>query len=151
MRRQTVLLPPPPLSFLKDIPMIYRTNLLAAVLFATTLGAVAPGFAETPVPTTVILTEVDPTILATGYRATEIVGATVYNDAGVEVGKLEDMIVTTAGTVPYAVVSVGGFLGMNAHHVVVAGSALELMDKKLTLHGATKESLKALPNFEFGS
>jgi hypothetical protein len=40
---------------------------------------------------------------------------------------------------------------MDAHHVVVAASALELIDKKLTLHGATKASLKALPNFEFAS
>ena len=50
---------------------------------------------------------------------------------------------------PYAVVSVGGFLGVAAHHVVVAASALELVTAKLTLHGATKESLKALPNFTF--
>ena len=49
------------------------------------------------------------------------------------------------------VVSVGGFLGIDAHHVVVPASALELIVKKLTLHGATKESLKALPNFEFAS
>jgi hypothetical protein len=50
---------------------------------------------------------------------------------------------------PYAVVSVGGFLGMDAHHVVVAVTALESVDKKLSLHGATKETLKALPNFTF--
>lgn len=98
-----------------------------------------------------MLTEIDPTVLATGWRATDIIGAKVYNDAGDEIGKLEDMIITTSGTVPYAVVSVGGFLGMDAHHVVVAASALELMSKKLTLHGATKESLKALPNFTFAS
>ena len=61
------------------------------------------------------------------------------------------MIITASGTVPYVVVSVGGFLGMDAHHVVVAASALELIDTKLTLHGATKELLKALPNFTFAS
>ncbi|TKD15703.1 PRC-barrel domain containing protein [Rhodobacter capsulatus] len=131
--------------------MTYRAPLLAGVLVAATLCAAGPGFSETPMPTTVTLTEVDPTVLATGYRASEILKADVYNDAGEKVGTLEDMIVTTSGTVPYAVVSVGGFLGMNAHHVVVAGSALQLMGKKLTLHGATKESLKALPNFTFGS
>jgi len=35
--------------------------------------------------------------------------------------------------------------------LVVAASALEPMDRKLTLHGATMESLKALPNFTFNS
>jgi sporulation protein YlmC with PRC-barrel domain len=90
-------------------------------------------------------------VLATGGRASDIIGAKVNDDAGVDIGKLEDMIITTSGTVPEAVVSVGEFLGMDAHHVVVAAAALELIDKKLTLHGATKETLKALPNFEFAS
>ena len=90
-------------------------------------------------------------MLATGWRATDIIGAKVYDDAGDEIGELEDMIITASGTVPYAVVSVGGFLGMDAHHVVVTVSALELMGKKLTLHGATAESLKALPNYTFAS
>jgi len=96
-----------------------------------------------------VLTEVDPTVLTTGWRGSDIIGAKVYDDAGTEIGKLDDLIITTSGTVPYAVVSVGGFLGMDAHHVVVAGSALELVANKLTLHGATKESLKALPDFTF--
>ena len=55
-------------------------------------------------------------------------------DLGDKIGKIEDMIITAEGTVPYAVVSLGGILGMDAHHVVVAASAL-----------------KALPNFTFAS
>ena len=114
------------------------------------LGLVTPAFSEAT-KQTIVLTEVDPVVLATGWRATDIIGAVVYDDAGADIGKLEDMIITTSDTVPYAVVSVGGFLGMNAHQVVVPASALEMIEKKLTLHGATKESLKALPNYEFAS
>jgi sporulation protein YlmC with PRC-barrel domain len=125
----------------------------SSVFFTTSaillsLGLSAPTRADA-VKQTIVLTQVDPTILATGWRASDIIGAKVYDDAGEDIGKLEDMIITNSGTVPYAVVSVGGFLGMDAHHVVVAASALELVDKKLTLHGATKETLKALPNFTF--
>ena len=126
------------------------TKLLSTAAILAGLGLVAPAISET-VKQTVVLTEVDPVVLDTGWRATDIIGAMVYDDAGTDIGKLENMIITTSGTVPYAVVSVGGFLGMDAHHVVVAASALELIDKKLTLHGATKESLKALPNYEFAS
>jgi sporulation protein YlmC with PRC-barrel domain len=125
-------------------------TLLTTATLIMGLGSVAPVFAEAA-KQTIVLMEVDTTVLATGWRATAIIGAKVYNDAGEDIGKLEDMIITSKGTVPYAVVSVGGFLGMDAHHVVVAASSLELVDKKLTLHGATKESLKALPNFEFAS
>jgi sporulation protein YlmC with PRC-barrel domain len=132
----------------KDIPMKHLETLLASLLVVSSLGAVTPAAAQTTAPT-VILTQVDPTVLATGYRASKIIGSEVFNDEGAEIGTVEDMIVTENATVPYAVVSVGGFLGMNAHHVVVAASAMQLVDKKLTLHGATKESLKALPNFTF--
>lgn len=127
-----------------------KRSTFATALLIASLGLGAPVFAEA-VKQTIVLTEVDPTILATGWRASDIMGAEVYNDAGDKIGKLEDMIITASGTVPYAVVSVGGFLGIDAHHVVVAASALEMVDKKLTLHGATKESLKALPNFTFAS
>ncbi len=126
------------------------TTFLTADSLIVGLGLAAPVLADSA-KQTITLTEVDPIVLATGWRATAIIGAKVYNDAGDEIGKLEDMIITSTDTIPYAVVSVGGFLGMDAHHVVVAASALELIDKKLTLHGATKESLKALPNFTFAS
>jgi sporulation protein YlmC with PRC-barrel domain len=126
------------------------TTLLTTAALIAGLGLVGPVLADAA-KQTIVLTEVDPVVLATGWRATAIIGAKVYNDAGEDIGKLEDMIITDKGTVPYAVVSVGGFLGMDAHHVVVTASALELVDSKLTLHGASKESLKALPNFEFAS
>ena len=126
------------------------TTFLTAASLIVGLGLAAPVLADSA-KQTITLTEVDPVVLASGWRATAIIGAKVYNDAGDEIGKLEDMIITSTDTIPYAVVSVGGFLGMDAHHVVVAASALELIDKKLTLHGATKESLKALPNFTFAS
>ena len=126
------------------------TTLMATMATLAAFGGMAPALSETT-KQVVVLTVVDPTILATGWRASDIIGASVYDDAGAEIGTLEDMIITVSGTVPYAVVSVGGFLGIDAHHVVVPASALELMGKKLTLHGATKESLKALPNFTFAS
>lgn len=109
--------------------------LASAALFAS-LAVSAPAFSAAA-EQTIVLTEVDPMVLAKGWRASDILGATVYNDAGEEIGKVDDMIITTKGTVPYAVVSVGGFLGIDAHHVVVAASSIELVGKKLTLHGAT--------------
>ena len=45
--------------------------------------------------------------------------------------------------------SVGGFLGMGTKYVVVPYNSLTVRDKKMTLPGATKESLKALPEFKY--
>jgi sporulation protein YlmC with PRC-barrel domain len=130
--------------------MKHLKALFAATSLVAGLCIAVPVLAEAT-KQTIVLTEIDPLVLATGWRATDVIGARVFNDAGEDIGKIQDMIITDAGTVPYAVVSVGGFLGMDAHHVVVAATALELLGDKLTLHGATKESLKALPNFTFAS
>ncbi len=98
---------------------------------------------------TVSLMEVNPLTLATGYRSSKVVGSTVYNEAKEDIGKIDDLIVTSKDSVPYAVLSVGGFLGMGAHHIVVPASALDVVDGRMMLRGASKDSLKALPNYSY--
>jgi len=93
--------------------------------------------------------KVDPTSLASGYRTSKVVGSSVVNEANETVGTIDDLIVTPADKVPYAVLSVGGFLGMASRYVVISYSALEVVDKKIMLRGATKDSLKALPEFNY--
>ena len=48
-----------------------------------------------------------------------------------------------------AVLSAGGLLGMGTKYVEVPYSSLILRDKKMMLPGATKDSLKALPEFKY--
>jgi hypothetical protein len=95
--------------------------------------------------------KVDPASLATGYRTSEVVGATVVNEANETVGMIDDLIVTPTERVPFAVPSVGGFLGMGTKYVVVPYSALRVGDKNMVLPGATKESLKNLPEFKYST
>ncbi len=98
---------------------------------------------------TISLMQVNPTSLATGYRASKVVGSTVLNEAGETVGSINDLIITPSDKVPYAVISVGGFLGMGTKYVVVAANTLEVKDNKMLLRGATKEALKALPSYTY--
>jgi hypothetical protein len=117
----------------------------AAVLAAALSG---PVFAQ-GAPQTLSLMKVDPATLATGYRTSKVVGSTVYNEANETVGTIDDLIVTPSETVPFAVLSVGGFLGMDSKYVVVPFSSLVVKDKKMVLPGATKDSLKSLPEFKY--
>jgi sporulation protein YlmC with PRC-barrel domain len=117
----------------------------AAVLAASLSG---PAFSQ-GAPQTVTLMRVDPQSLATGYRTSKVVGATVVNEANETVGTIDDLIVTPTEKVPFAVLSVGGFLGMGTKYVVVPYSALKVGDKRMVLPGATKESLKSLPEFKY--
>jgi hypothetical protein len=100
-------------------------------------------------PQTLSMMKVDPQSLATGYRTSKVVGSAVVNEANETVGTIDDLIVTPGEKVPYAVLSVGGFLGMGTKYVVVPYSALEVNDKRMLLRGATKESLKSLPEFKY--
>ena len=100
-------------------------------------------------PQTLSTMKVDPQSLATGYRTSKVVGSAVVNEVNETVGTLDDLIVTPSEKVPYAVLSVGGFLGMGTKFVVVPYSALEVNDKRMLLRGATKESLKSLPEFKY--
>jgi sporulation protein YlmC with PRC-barrel domain len=120
----------------------------AAVLLATL--APQPGHAQ-GVPQSVVLTRVDPATLATGYRTSKVVGSHVVNELGDAVGTIDDLIVTPSDRVPFAVISVGGFLGMDRKLVVVPYSSLSVGDNKMMLKGATKESVKALPEFKYAS
>ena len=77
----------------------------------------------------------DPTSLAAGDRTSRVVGAAVVNAANETIGSIDDLIVTPSGQGPYAVLSVGGFLGMGIKYVVVPYSSLWVRDKKMVLPG----------------
>jgi sporulation protein YlmC with PRC-barrel domain len=119
-------------------------------------GAVLATLAAGPVlaqgtPQTVALVKVDTQSLATGWRTSKIVGAAVTNEAGDKVGSVDDLIVTPSEKVPFAVLSVGGFLGVGNKLVVVPYSSLSVVGEKLVLPGATKESLKTLPDYAYAT
>lgn len=85
----------------------------AAMVGAALAGApaFAPAFAQGAAQS-VGLVKVDVRTVATGYRSSKIVGSTVVNEANETVGKVDDLIVTPDNKVPFAILSVGGFLGV---------------------------------------
>src|ERR1700682_6097059 len=93
-------------------------------------------------PQTIELVKVDVQKLAAGYRASKVIGSSVLNDANETIGTINDLLVSLDGKQPYAVLSIGGFLGMGTHLVVVPYDSLKFADKKVVLPGGTKEGLK---------
>jgi sporulation protein YlmC with PRC-barrel domain len=78
-----------------------------------------------------------------------ILGQPVYNDNKERVGTVDDLIVTPEKAISYAIVNAGGFLGLAKHSVAIPVSQFKLVDNKLVLPGATKEALKASPEFQY--
>ncbi len=56
---------------------------------------------------------------------------------------------TPSRSLSYAIVGVGGFLGLGEHNVAVPVSMFKQQMGKITLPGATKDALKAAPKFEY--
>jgi sporulation protein YlmC with PRC-barrel domain len=78
-----------------------------------------------------------------------ILGQPVYNDNNERVGSVDDIIITPDKAVSYAIINAGGFLALAKHDVAIPVSQFNLVDNKLVLPGATKEALKAIPEFQY--
>jgi hypothetical protein len=107
----------------------------------------APPVLAQGTPQTIALMKVDPQTLATGFRVSKVLSAKVLNEANEEVGTIDDLIVTPSQKVPYAVLSVGGILGMGTRLVVEPYDIMKTGDKNMVLPGATTDSLRMLPEF----
>jgi sporulation protein YlmC with PRC-barrel domain len=86
---------------------------------------------------------------AGGDRASKIIGASVTNEKKETVGTVDDLIINADEKVPSAVLSVGGFLGIGTKYVEVPFDQLTISGQGVMMAGATKESLKALPEFKY--
>ena len=127
--------------------MIKAIALASATMIGVALisgPALAQGAAQT-----VAIAKVDVQTLAAGYRASKVTGSNVVNDANESIGKIDDLLVSPDGKAPFAVLSIGGFLGMGSHLVVVPYDSLKLADNKVMLPGGTKDALRALPEFNY--
>jgi PRC-barrel domain len=131
----------------------WRTTMKKTMLLASAamigVGFLAAYANAQGVPQTVDIAKVDVQKVAAGYRASKVIGSSVLNEANETIGKVDDLLVTRDGKEPYAVLSIGGFLGMGTHMVVVRYDSLKFADNKIVLPVGTKDGLKMLPAFQY--
>lgn len=127
---------------MKTLPVIASLAVISAVLLA------APVWAQ-GAPQTVRIERVDVQKLATGYRSSKIVGSPVVNDANEKIGTIDELLVEPSDKVLFAVLSVGGFLGMGEQLVVVPFNSLRIEANRVVLAGGSKDALEALPKFNY--
>jgi PRC-barrel domain len=124
----------------------------AAIIAIATSLAGAPALAQTAPQTAAALSGVDAKDIGGGYRASKVIGSSVVNEQNETVGKIDDLIIRESGAQePVAVLSVGGFLGVGSKLVAIRYTELKPNPEKsdFVLPGATKDSLKALPDFSY--
>lgn len=128
------------------------TLLMAALVSSFGLLAIT-GLARAQVAgatTTVTGSVVETTRAALGWSAKKsILGKTVTNEGGAKVGKVEDLIIAPDKNVSFLIVGAGGFVGIGRHDVAVPVSQVQNRNGVLVMAGATKDSIKAMPRFEY--
>ncbi|HEX3401028.1 MAG TPA: PRC-barrel domain-containing protein [Acetobacteraceae bacterium] len=89
-------------------------------------------------------------------RASKLIGSSVYNDHNEKIGSVDDVVLGKDNKADAVILSVGGFLGMGTKLVAVPYTQLTLgdtknasSDNKVVMPGATKDSLKAQPDFTY--
>jgi PRC-barrel domain len=78
-----------------------------------------------------------------------LLGKTIYNDAGQKIGTVEDLIISPERNVSYVIVGAGGFVGVGRHDVAIPVAQIQDQSGKLVMPGATKDMIKALPEFDY--
>ncbi|WP_378948138.1 PRC-barrel domain-containing protein [Mesorhizobium sp. ANAO-SY3R2] len=124
-----------------------RRALIALATTAVFLGAAHAQTAETTT------TQEFVTAQPTDVLSYNLVGLDIKNSADETVGEIKDLVLSNDTLAGY-IVSVGGFLGMDEHYVIVSPKAVKITyvenDKKWTATmDATKEQLKAAPGFKY--
>ena len=117
--------------------------------FALAIAMATPTLADDLTPQTAKTVTVDVTKITNGYRASKIIGSNVVNGSNEKIGAVDDLLVGRDDSVFYAIVSVGGFLGMGTKLVAVPFETLKIGPDSLILPAGTKDDLKALPTFEY--
>jgi sporulation protein YlmC with PRC-barrel domain len=88
--------------------------------------------------------------VALGWSAKrQILGSKVYNDKTEVIGKVDDIIIAPDKAISYAIIGVGGFLGVGKHDVAIPVSQLTQSDGRFVLAGGSKDAIKAMPPFEY--
>jgi hypothetical protein len=123
------------------------TQRVLAMTLGLALGAslVPPGSAAP-----IHLVVVDVVAVADGYRASKLRGTKVVNQNSESVGSLDDLIVGK-DQVLFAIIEVGGFLGLGSHLIAVPYKSLQINadGSRIVLPGATREQVKALAEFKY--
>src|SRR5690348_17860388 len=112
------------------------TALLASVAFAQSPPAASDTTKNSPT-TTMSDTSTSPSAFQGNWRASKLVGLSVYNEKNESVGSIHDMLTDKNGKIVAVVIGVGGFLGVGEHLVAVPFEKVKFSTEPVAYTGAS--------------
>lgn len=123
---------------------------IAMGILCVTAGGVFAQAAAGQVP--LGMTQVEMNAVISGWSAKKnLIGKTVVNEQNQKVGKIDDIIIAPDNAASYAIIGTGGFLGVAKHDVAIPFNQFKIQGANFLLPGASKENLKALPEFQYAA
>jgi len=130
-----------------------KTRAVLAIYLAALFGLSLPVLSTPTQAQTkeVQIVKVDPSMIKRGFRASKLIGSQVTNEKNEKIGQIDEIIIDAENKATFAVLDVGGFLGLGAHKIAVPYETLKIdpAGKRIDLPGSTKEALKALPEITY--
>jgi sporulation protein YlmC with PRC-barrel domain len=112
--------------------------LTAGLVGSALLGSVA--FAQTPTTTSdranMTTAAASDTSYQGNWRASKVVGLSVYNNDNENLGSINDLLTDKNGTIKAVVISVGGILGVGSHYVAVPFEKVKFVKEPVAYTGA---------------
>ena len=71
------------------------------------------------------------------WRASKMVGLSVYNDKNESVGSINDLLTDKSGSIKAVIIGVGGFLGVGEHLVAVPLDKVKFVSEPIVYTGAS--------------
>jgi sporulation protein YlmC with PRC-barrel domain len=135
--------------------MTLRKSLMAATCLAAMAGFASTVYAGETSSATNARTQLAATQASESpdmLRASKFIGQTVRNGKGEKIGTVDDLILNQGDRILYAVISVGGFLGVGDRLVAVPFEELTFGSKDVdgvVLYGMSKGELESVPPFTY--
>jgi sporulation protein YlmC with PRC-barrel domain len=123
---------------------------LLTLIAALTLTAASSAHAQLAGSTTngITLTEINDLAFSWSVKKS-ILNQPLHNERGEKIGIIEDIILSLDKNVSYLIVGAGGFIGLGRYDVAIAASQVHDEGGSIVFTGATKESIKAMPRFDY--
>ncbi|MBN8988607.1 MAG: PRC-barrel domain-containing protein [Rhizobiales bacterium] len=116
--------------------------LLATVAFAQSPTTPSESTKMAPAPATA--SDMSSSYQGT-WRASKLVGLSVYNDSNESLGSINDLLTDKSGDIKAVVIGVGGFLGVGEHLVAVPLDKVKFVTEPVAYTGAANAPAGARP------
>ena len=106
-------------------------GLVGSALLATVAFAQSPSAPSNPAPAAA-----SESSFQGNWRASKMVGLSVYNDKNESIGSINDMLTDKDGKIKAVVIGVGGFLGVGEHLVAIPFEKVKFVNEPIVYTGA---------------